>query len=266
MWPVLLEIEHGPWHIVVRSYSACLAAAALIVLIWGAWAAIRRGLPARAVCIVLAITSLATLVGARLLYWARNPEAYANFNGGLADLHASGFAMDGGLLLAVAAGFLACRSLRISPWRLADALAAPVALGAATVRLGCFLNGCCFGRPTSQPWGVTFPFGSRVHLHQAASRLDVLLGGPVPVHPAQLYESAALMLAAFLVARRHPPEGAVALSVAAWFVVFRWFNTWFRATSQPPPFSGVTATLWVVLIAAGVIAVASRAGRDESRE
>ena len=36
--------------------------------------------------------------------------------------------MDGGLLLAVAAGFLACRSLRISPWRLADALAAPIAL------------------------------------------------------------------------------------------------------------------------------------------
>ncbi len=54
-----------------------------------------------------------------------------------------------------------------------DSFAAPVALAVAIGRLGCFRAGCCFGKPTDLPWGVTFP-----------------LSGGAPCHPTQLYESA----------------------------------------------------------------------------
>ncbi len=261
MWPVLLEFELGPWHVVLRSYGTCLTAAVLVVWVVGARAAISRGLPVRAVFAVLAVTSLAALIGSRLLHWARHLEAYADSGGGAVNLRASGFALDGGVLLAIAAGWIACRGLRVSPWRMADALAVPLALGGAILRLGCFLNGCCFGRPTSVPWGVTFPFGSRVHLHQAASRLDALLGGPLPVHPTQLYEAGAMLLAAAFAlwaARRRLPDGTVALSVAMWLVAFRWINAWFRTPERAAPLSGTVALLWVALLVVSALAVRLR--------
>ena len=46
-------------------------------------------------------------------------------------------------------------------------------------RVGCFLNGCCYGRPTTLPWGVKFPPGSFASLEF----------GDTPVHPSQLYNA-----------------------------------------------------------------------------
>ena len=67
-----------------------------------------------------------------------------------------------------------------------DLCAAPVALGHAIGRLGCFVAGCCYGKPTSLPWGVTFtsPIAARI----SGTPLDVSL------HPTQLYEAAAEFL------------------------------------------------------------------------
>jgi phosphatidylglycerol:prolipoprotein diacylglycerol transferase len=67
------------------------------------------------------------------------------------------------------------------PWlAVFDMLAPTVGLGLGLGRIGCFLNGCCFGTPTDLPWGITFPGGSipdSVFMNQA-------------IHPAQLYSSA----------------------------------------------------------------------------
>jgi phosphatidylglycerol---prolipoprotein diacylglyceryl transferase len=67
-----------------------------------------------------------------------------------------------------------------------DLAAAPVALGHAIGRLGCFAAGCCYGRPTRLPWGITFtnPVAGKI----SGTPLDVSL------HPTQLYESAAEFL------------------------------------------------------------------------
>jgi phosphatidylglycerol:prolipoprotein diacylglycerol transferase len=67
-----------------------------------------------------------------------------------------------------------------------DLMAAPVALGHAIGRLGCFAAGCCYGKPTSVAWGVTFsnPVAEKI----SGTPLDVSL------HPTQLYESAAEFL------------------------------------------------------------------------
>jgi phosphatidylglycerol---prolipoprotein diacylglyceryl transferase len=67
-----------------------------------------------------------------------------------------------------------------------DLAAAPVALGHAIGRLGCFAAGCCYGRPTYLPWGITFtnPVAGKI----SGTPLDVSL------HPTQLYESAAEFL------------------------------------------------------------------------
>jgi phosphatidylglycerol:prolipoprotein diacylglycerol transferase len=66
-------------------------------------------------------------------------------------------------------------------WPVADALTPSVALGTMFGRVGCYLNGCCYGRPTTLPWGVTFPPDS-----YAGAEF-----GNATLHPSQLYAAVA---------------------------------------------------------------------------
>jgi phosphatidylglycerol:prolipoprotein diacylglycerol transferase len=62
-------------------------------------------------------------------------------------------------------------------WKVADILAPSVALGYVFGRVGCLLNGCCYGRACSLPWAIRFP-------------ADNPLNPPThPVHPTEVYES-----------------------------------------------------------------------------
>lgn len=82
----------------------------------------------------------------------------------------------GGLLLAVPGGLWFARRRGLGAWRMADITAPAIALGLLFGRLGCFLNGCCYGAATDSWVAVHFPG----HAH--------------PVHPTQLYEAAVALL------------------------------------------------------------------------
>jgi len=75
------------------------------------------------------------------------------------------------------AGLLTARQLSMPMWTVADALTPALALGTVIGRIGCFLNGCCYGTPTQLPWGVVFPPDSFAGLEF----------GNATVHPSQLY-------------------------------------------------------------------------------
>jgi len=85
-----------------------------------------------------------------------------------------GFVFYGGFIGAVLATVLYARRNRLPLWNVADAMAPSVALGHAIGRLGCFFNGCCYGKATTLPWGVPHP---NPYATQGAT-----------VHPTQLYE------------------------------------------------------------------------------
>ena len=68
-------------------------------------------------------------------------------------------------------------------WSVTDVFAPGIALGHVIGRMGCFFAGCCFGRPTTVPWAITF------HNDAAAQNAGTLLN--VPLHPTQLYEAGA---------------------------------------------------------------------------
>jgi phosphatidylglycerol:prolipoprotein diacylglycerol transferase len=95
----------------------------------------------------------------------------------------------GGLIGGTLIGAIGCRHVGVPIKQFADCVAVAVAVGQAIGRIGCFLVGDDYGRPTDVAWGVTFPNGIQ----------------PVydPVHPTQLYEIAWLLpVAAFLWSRR----------------------------------------------------------------
>lgn len=105
----------------------------------------------------------------------------------------------GGLFGGIAISILFCRKRKISFLALADWSVAYVAFGHGMGRIGCFFAGCCYGKRTAGPLGVSFPPPS-IAYHQM-QRLHQL-GGPKktpPLHPTQLYEAASeLLLATFL--------------------------------------------------------------------
>jgi phosphatidylglycerol:prolipoprotein diacylglycerol transferase len=74
-----------------------------------------------------------------------------------------------------------CRVRHIPIWKLADALAPSIPLGYVFGRLGCFMNGCCFGTQCAAPWAVTYPRGHETFKLDAAAA--------TPVHPTQIYDS-----------------------------------------------------------------------------
>ena len=107
----------------------------------------------------------------------------------------------GGLLGGIAGCVLYLKLLRVPLLPIGDIALPYLALGGAIVRVGCFLNGCCWGHPTTMPWGVTFPLGSYAHTqHLDDGVIESISQVPLPVHPTQLYNTVGLFLI-FLVMR-----------------------------------------------------------------
>jgi phosphatidylglycerol:prolipoprotein diacylglycerol transferase len=84
-----------------------------------------------------------------------------------------------GVILAILGTLVYCRLKRLSVLDMFDYFAPTLGIGLVLTRIGCFLNGCCFGTPTDLPWGVTFPVGSIPHA----------IFGNAHLHPAQIYSS-----------------------------------------------------------------------------
>ncbi len=104
----------------------------------------------------------------------------------------------GGFIGAIAFGLYYARKHFASVyWRVWDMAGYAVPLGLFFGRMGCWFNGCCYGKLTGGPLGVIFPHGSEPWHHQLERGLvDAAAAAPLPVHPTQLY-SALLNLAIF---------------------------------------------------------------------
>lgn len=176
MFPKLLEI--GP--VVVHSYGFLLALS-FAVGIWVAGErAERRGIASEKIADVSLLVIIVTILGARGLYVAAHFDQFAGRWSDIFRTWEGGLTMYGGAVPAGIAAMLWLRRGGVDAWKALDAMAPSVALGLGLTRIGCFLSGCCFGRPTDLPWGVTFP---------ADSHAGSIYPG-VALHPAQLYDSA----------------------------------------------------------------------------
>ena len=108
-----------------------------------------------------------------------------------------GLTFYGGFIFATAFGLWYAHKHRMGLWKVADLCAPWIAFGLALTRLGCFLNGCCYGKIAHVPWAVRFPIGSPSWEAQRDAHLIANGAAALPVHPTQLYLSV-LNLATFL--------------------------------------------------------------------
>lgn len=123
-----------------------------------------------------------------------------------AKFWAGGLTYYGGFLGASLAAWFLLKRDRFPFWKAADMAGFAVPLGLAFGRMGCLLAGCCFGAPSAVPWALTFPPRSPASEAQAKAHLLANARLPsLPVHPTQIYESAAsLVIAALCLLVVHP--------------------------------------------------------------
>ncbi|MEZ4388649.1 MAG: prolipoprotein diacylglyceryl transferase [Candidatus Krumholzibacteriia bacterium] len=172
MHPVIL----GP----LKSYGLMLAISFAV----GIWIAARRGRSAgmkvEDVYDLSFVILISSLVGVRLAYVLTHLSEFAGQWHRVVLINEGGLTLYGGILGAGLASVIFCRRRKLAFLTTADVMVPSVALGIGITRIGCFLAGCCYGKPCDLPWAVHFP-------HDAPASLRF---GDLAVHPSQLYGSA----------------------------------------------------------------------------
>ena len=171
------------------------------------------------------VAVLAGIVGAKILYFINDWDFYTAHPREIfswSTMQAAGV-FSGGLLAALAASAWYIRKHNMPAMATCDAFSPGLAFGHAIGRLGCFAAGCCWGRPTSHAWGVTF---RNPLAHE-------LVGTPLnqALEPTQLFE-AAVELANFFILmwmlKRKKFDGQVFAAYLILYGVARYFLEYLR--------------------------------------
>jgi len=242
--PTLLKF-HG---LELHSYGLLLAIAFLLGIQVFLLRARARGLPEDAMQSLSLVLLVFAIVGGRALFVLTHWSDYAADPLGIVRLWEGGLMLYGGYLAAISAGIVYLKRRGLPIWRVGDAAAPSMALGVGLGRIGCYLNGCCFGLPTTLPWGVQFP---------EASGASYVFPG-VALHPSQIYQSgAALLLFVLLLAldRKRRFDGWLFWSYIAFDAGVRFvidFTRYYDATSSIGAMGGLSFNVNQIL-SAGLI-------------
>jgi phosphatidylglycerol---prolipoprotein diacylglyceryl transferase len=201
---------------------------------------------------------LSGLVGARLFYCIEYWGKDINSLWDVLQYWKGGIVYYGGILGASAA-FLVYRHFRRFPFRpFLDVLAPSIAIGTLFGRLGCFLNGCCYGDLCQLPWAVSFPKPSPPwYHHHVLGMIPLNATQSLPIHPTQLYSALdglvlLLLLSAYFPLRRRDGEVMGLLMVA--YPITRFLIEYLR-NDEGAFFAGLTISqnISVVLLLGGLL-------------
>lgn len=175
-----------------------------------------------------------------LRYYLSDPSAILTLWSGILSPSGGlrGLSFHGGLIGAIGVAYLYTRRKKIPFLEMVDLLAPGLAIAYAITRVGCLLNGCCYGIPTHLPWAVRF--------HEDG-------GLTPPSHPTQIYGSLAnilIYLGLVLIARKRRFTGQVFYSYLVMYSVYRFFLEFLRkGVTAEVAFAGLTQAQLVSMFA-----------------
>jgi len=266
-----IAFQLGPFT--VHWYGVMIALAFLV----GLWTATGRArqvnIPGERIADVVLWLLAGSIIGARFVYvttywqdeFAGQPltEIFKLWHGGLVYY--------GGLIGAILAGFIYLHWKKLPLWKTADVLAPSIALGNVFGRIGCFLNGCCYGRVCHLPWAVQFPNQSYAWAQQHQEGLVAGNAPSLPVHPTELYDCVNNFLLYLLLAwlfRRKKFDGQVFATYLIGYAITRTIMEYFRGDYPPDHIHyGLTPGMLVSIpiLVAGLLLAAVLAHRTEGK-
>lgn len=195
------------------------------------------------------LTLLFAIIGGRALYLIQNAGDY---NWSLLKAWNSGFVFYGGIISAIIAGIITLKTKGVPVLKFADFAAPFIMLGHAFGRIGCFLNGCCFGKLCDLPWAVKFPRGSPVfetHLQQDKIPSDDTVS--LAVHPTQIYDFLAALFLFFLLSyfwRKKKRDGETLILLGVFYPIWRFFVEFLREHTEELIFGALSFSQVVSII------------------
>ena len=235
MHPILFVI--GP--IKIYSYGVMLAIAFLVSLNLASTRCAFFNIKKDSFNTLVIILLVSGIVGARIVYVLTNLDFFIQYPLDVFMVNRGGLVFYGAFIFSPIFGIAYAKKSGISIPDAADLLAPFIALGHSIGRIGCFLNGCCFGRPTDSIFGVQFPFSL------------------VKVYPTQLFSSAGLFcifLALFFIQKRRRFKGEIIALYFVMYGVFRFIIEFLRGDLAPLFYSlSLTQIISIIFIAAGIL-------------
>lgn len=194
-----------------------------LAFVFGLWSASRRakqeGVPTERILDIGTWLIVGAILGARTLYvisyWREEFAGKPIWD--IFMIQRGGLVYYGGLIGSCLAGILYARLKKLALWQLSDILAPSIALGYFFGRIGCLMNGCCYGRACELPWAIQFPSGHPTF--------------PNRVHPTEIYESLLSLGLFFFLSwlfKRRKFNGQVFATYLVAYAVLRSFVEMFR--------------------------------------
>lgn len=204
--------------------------------IWLAWYRARRaGLDPDEVLNMATVVIISAVVGSRLLFILVNPREYLEHPIRIFYIHEGGLVFLGGLIGVILTVSAYLHYYRMDYLRWADIMFPSVPLGQFLGRIGCFLNGCCYGLPTEGFPGLVFP----------------AIGDGRHYLPTQLFESFACLIILGLllfIDRYKPRQGLVFASYISLYSLWRFVIEFFRGDDRGLPVMGLPVSQFISLL------------------
>ncbi|HEO72475.1 MAG TPA: prolipoprotein diacylglyceryl transferase [Candidatus Hydrogenedentes bacterium] len=268
MFPTLLKVGPVTFH----SYGLMIAVGFLAAFTMVKRDARKQGIDPQFANEMWLWALLWGIAGTRILHIIMFPDAYSWKDPlGWIAIWRGGLVFQGALPPAILYGWYYARKHEMRFWTLVDLIVPYIPLAHAFGRVGCFLNGCCYGKRTELPWGISFPrvpwnlsvspTGSPAYLDHCR-RFALSHASDhwsYPVHPTQLYSVAALLcICATVVLIRDKWHPFAGVSMPAYFTLygaFRFFVEFLRGDHNPTHFGAFSdqQVFSLLLVAGGLI-------------
>lgn len=195
---------------------------------------------------MLLISLISGIAGARIFYVVQFFHQFRNDFWRVFRIDQGGLVFYGGLIFALVWLWGYSRWKKLDFVRVLDLFTPAIAIAHFCGRIGCFLHGCCFGAPTTLPWGVVYPAGS----------LPFARYGDLALHPVQLYEAAGslLLTAVYILLLRKMPRGVTMSAYMILYGTMRFLDEMVRG-DNPRVLLGMTPAqvIGVVFVPCGIL-------------
>lgn len=236
MFPDLFSI--GPFTL--HTYGLFVAAGFLVGLMVTIKIGKAEGITPQQTMDIGFLIIVAAIVGSRLLYVLMNISYYIDRPMDAFKMWQGGLVFSGGIVCVLLTVIWYTRRHQLSFWKMADMWAPAMAIGQGIGRIGCFMAGCCYGKPTGSRWGVVF-----TDPHSLAPL-------NIPLHPTQLYSSVSNFIIFFILLLLHRKkrfDGQVFLWLMVLHSTARLFLERFRGDNRGMVLeSSMTITQLVTLV------------------
>lgn len=259
MWPTLLRIPlpFTDASIPIHSYGLMIATGFLLALYLVQRDARKQGIDPKIFGDMAFWTLILGIAGTRILHIIMYPQYYSwNDPLGWIAVWGGGLVFQGAIIPAGLYVWWHLRRHGVPLFKGLDIIIPYVALAHGIGRLGCFLNGCCYGRPADVAWAVRFrrvpwdvnepPTGSLPYLDHLQRFADMKVTDHFShaVHPTQLYSFLGLIaICGVLLALRkywHPFTGFTLPVYLVLYGIFRFIVEFYRGDHNPVHFANLT--------------------------